>query len=362
MDTETVSSFKNSPCASLLVPCFNEEEALPMLLKLVRGVFTEKFGDDWELVLVDDGSRDRTPQIIHAEAARDKRIKGVLLSRNFGHQAALSAGLRFCRGRSVGIIDCDLQDPIEVLVELYRKVEEEGYDVAYGIRRKRQAPLLLKFAYKIFYKLMRGMSEHDWPVDAGDFCVMTGRCAGIINGLPENVRMIRGIRSWIGFRQIGVPYTRPRRVAGRSHYNLARLSRLALDAMVGFSTVPLRLASITGFVTGLVSLGFAMIFLLNRLVPEIFPFGYKIGVSPGIATLAVLVSFLGSVILICIGILGEYIAILLREVKGRPSAIVAQVTGAESDDGASGSASPAVPASSEPVVTTNASSTPRPYR
>lgn len=279
---------------------------------------------------MDDGSRDRTPQIIGAEAARDKRIKGVLLSRNFGHQAALATGLRFCRGRSVGIVDCDLQDPTEVLMELYRKVEEEGYDVAYGVRHNCQALLLLKFAHKIFYKLMHGMSEYDWLVDAGDFCVMTRRCAEMVNGLRKNMRMIRGIESWIGFRRFGVPYTRPKRVAGASHYNFWRLSRLALDAMVGFSTTPLRLATIMGFGVGIASLGLAGMFVLNRFVLGAFPFGYNLGANRGITTLAILVSFLGSAILICLGIIGEYVSILLKEVKGRPPAVVSEIIGLES--------------------------------
>lgn len=313
--------------ASLLVPCFNEEQSLPTLLDEVRHSFDAAFGESWELILVDDGSSDATAAIIASASQSCPRVKGVILSRNFGHQPALSAGLRYCSGRSIGIIDADLQDPIDVLMTMYRKIEEEDYDVVYGIRKKRDASFFLVFAYSAFYKLMSRISDHDWPRDAGDFCVMNKRCADIVNALPENVRMLRGMRSWIGFRQAGVPYERPKRAAGTSHYSFWKLSRLSLDAIIGFSTTPLRMASMLGFIGGLASLAIAFVFLLNRLAPNIFPFGYDLNVNPGITTLALLTSLLGSAILICIGILGEYIGIVLKEVKGRPTSLVAREIG-----------------------------------
>ena len=317
---------------SLLVPCFNEEQALPVMLDSVKRAFAA-FGDSWELILVDDGSTDRTADVIRKAAGADARIKGVVLSRNFGHQAALSAGLPFCRGEAVGVIDCDMQDPVDVLLEMYRLVEDGKCDIAFGIRQKRDAPLLLRAAYKIFYRLIGAVSDHPWPRDAGDFCVMARRCVDAIVALPERNRMLRGMRSWIGFHQIGVRYERPKRTVGQSHYNVWSLTRLALSGITGFSAAPLRLASVIGFLGGLASLLLAFVFLLNRFEPQIFPFGYNLNANPGLTTIAILISLIGSMILISIGILGEYIGVLLDEIKARPVALAKELIGVQETGG-----------------------------
>jgi dolichol-phosphate mannosyltransferase len=254
-------------------------------------------------------------------------LRGIFLSRNFGHQSALSIGLTYCDTDIVGILDCDLQDPVDVLLKLLDKVESGAAEVAFGIRNKRQAPGNLKFLYMVFYLFMARTSEHPWPRDAGDFCVMSRRVVEEINRLPERVRIIRGLRSWVGFRQIGVPYDRPKRAAGHTHYSYARLFRLALDAVVGFSILPLRLSSLFGLFFGLMSLLAGIFLLINRFFSGFEPFGYKIGVNPGLATIAILGTFLGSVILICLGVIGEYLGVLLKEMKGRPSAIVVDTVG-----------------------------------
>jgi dolichol-phosphate mannosyltransferase len=317
---------KSAPRISLLVPCFNEEQALPLLIELVKRAFV-KFDDAWELILVDDGSSDGSAAIIKQAAHADLRIKGIILSRNFGHQAALSAGLPFCRGKTVGIIDCDLQDPIDVLLTMYDLVEGGKCDIAFGIRAKREAPLFLRVSYAIFYKFINRFADHPWPKDAGDFCVMTRRCVETIVALPERSRMLRGIRSWIGFVQIGVPYERPKRIAGKSHYNFWSLTRLALAAIIGFSAAPLRLASIIGFFGGFLSFALAVVFLINRFVPGLFPFGYNLNVNPGLITIAILITLIGSMILLCIGILGEYIGVLLLEIKARPVTLTKELIG-----------------------------------
>ena len=315
-----------SPQRSLIVPCYNEQDALPILVRKVKEAFAAGKAA-WELLLIDDGSSDRTPQMIREFAADDPRIKGIILSRNFGHQPALSVGLAHCRGQSVGIIDCDLQDPVEILMKMYALVENGKCDVAYGIRERRDAPLVLRTAYRLFYEFISAAAEHPWPKDAGDFCVMSRRCVDTIIALPENMRMLRGMRSWIGFTQTGVPYERPRRVAGQSHYNYWRLTRLALSGIIGFSVAPLRLASIIGFAGGFLSLLLGLAFLINRLVPQLFPFGYNLNVSPGLASIAILISLIGSMTLICMGILGEYIGVVLTEIKGRPSALAKEFIG-----------------------------------
>ena len=298
---------------------------MPLLVEKVRQHFSERFGSDWELVLVDDGSIDGTTEQIRLLCATDPRIKGVLLSRNFGHQPAVSAGLQECGGHMVGIVDCDLQDPIEVLMELFRQVETEGYDVAFGVRARREGPLFLRFLYRTFYRLIAAFSDHPWQMDSGDFCAMNERTVGLIGSLPEKVRMLRGLRSWIGLKQIGLPYVRPRRVAGKSKYNLWRLSALGINAFVGFSSVPLRFASACGLLASVAAASLAFFFLANRLFPEIFPWGYALGANPGIATLAILVTLLGSMILICLGVIGEYVNLLVKEIKGRPGAIVSEI-------------------------------------
>ena len=313
------------PRASLLVACYNEADTLPLLIESVRQHLSERFDSCWELVLVDDGSSDGTTDQIRLLCASDSKIKGVILSRNFGHQAAVSTGLLECSGMMVGVVDCDLQDPIKVLMELFKKVETGVCDVAFGIRTKREGPILLRFLYRTFYRLITALSDHPWQLDSGDFCVMNRRALTLIGSLPEKVRMLRGLRSWIGLKQIGVPYKRPRRLVGKSKYNFWRLSALAIGAFVGFSSLPLRFASVCGVLSGSVALGLAFLFLSNRIFPEIFPWGYKLGANPGIATLAILAAMFCSMILVCLGVIGEYVNVLIKEVKGRPGAIVAEV-------------------------------------
>jgi len=298
------------------------------LFNTVKHVMNQRYGPgNWLLILVDDGSTDRTRELILNESRVNPDLRGIFLSRNFGHQSALSIGLTYCDTDIVGILDCDLQDPVDVLLKLLDKVESGAADVAFGIRNKREAPGNLKFLYMVFYLFMARTSEHPWPRDAGDFCVMSRRVVEEINRLPERVRIIRGLRSWVGFRQIGVPYDRPKRAAGHTHYSYARLFRLALDAVVGFSILPLRLSSLSGLFFGLMSLLAGIFLLINRFFSGFEPFGYKIGVNPGLATIAILGTFLGSVILICLGVIGEYLGVLLKEMKGRPSAIVVDTVG-----------------------------------
>jgi glycosyltransferase involved in cell wall biosynthesis len=235
--------------------------------------------------------------------------------------------MAYARGQYIGIMDCDLQDPVEVLVELYRACLADDLDVCLGIRRRRDAPVLLRAAYSLFYYVIERAADHDWPRDAGDFCVMSARCQRVLLSLPEQSRMLRGLRSWVGFRQSGIPYDRPARLHGTTKYNFRRLTALALQGLISFSTVPLRLASIIGAGMGIFSILFGVLILINRLFPRFSLLGYWVGANAGTATVLVFLAFALSVLFVRLGFLGEYLIVLLQEIKKRPPAIVASVVG-----------------------------------
>jgi len=311
---------------SLVVPCFNEEDVLPHFLDEVLPALGSVFDSKFEVIVVDDGSSDSTRDIIVSTNTIDSRVKGVFLSRNFGHQAAINAGLAFSRGKFSGVIDCDLQDPISVLIDMYLECKN-GIDVCYGVRDKRDAPIFLKLFYWLFYYLISKTSNHPWPRDAGDFCVLSRAAVNALMLLPERSRMLRGLRSWIGLSQKGFPYHRPRRNFGHSKYNFKKLFDLALLGFVGFSDAPLRLIGFSGVVVGLFSFVVMVAVIVNRIFPQFSLLGYWVGASPMAATLLVVFLFFMSLMFIFLGILGEYIRILLQEVKGRPIALVSGIVG-----------------------------------
>lgn len=312
---------------SVVVPCFNEEENIGILLGELVPALEAAAQARWEIILVDDGSRDGTGLKIAEANQRDPRIRGVLLSRNFGHQPALNAGLAYASGDYVGIMDADLQDPVEVLIRMFHRCLGQKMDVCYGVRAKREASLFLRASYRLFYKLMHLMAEHPWPLDAGDFCVMSRRVNQTLLQLPEGIRTLRGLRAWVGFHQGPEPYYRPKREAGKSKYNFLRLLSLAVSSMVDFSSLPLRLASATGMFMGILTLVAGGLFLVNRLFPSFTLLNYWIGINPGITTIILYISVLFSVLFFCLGIIGEYLALLIKEVKRRPTAIVGRVIG-----------------------------------
>ncbi|HOE96958.1 MAG TPA: glycosyltransferase family 2 protein [Candidatus Sumerlaeota bacterium] len=301
---------------SVVIPVYNEAENLRELHRRLTAAL-EPLALEYEILLVDDHSRDETPRIILELATADRRVRSLRFSRNFGHQMALSAGLRYARGEIVVMMDGDLQDPPEVLPDLLRKIRDEDWDVVYAIRRRRKESLVYRTLYKGFYRILSRMSYIDIPVDAGDFCAMRRCVADALNALPECNRFLRGLRAWVGFRQTGLEYERQARHAGEAKYTLAALLRLAFDGIFTFSYVPLRVAMWFGFVISSLGLLYAVYLVWARLVHHSFT-----GVLTGWTTLVVAVMVLGGLQMMLIGIVGEYIGRIFEETKRRPPYIV----------------------------------------
>ena len=315
------------PKFCVVIPCFNEQESIPVLVEKLTPVLEEATLGDWQILFVDDGSKDATARLIWELHAKDARFNGIRLSRNFGHQPAVWTGIQNARAACIGVIDCDLQDPPEVLIQLYQKVAKEGFDICAGVRGKREeSPWWLRAAYLVFYRLMRFMAEHDYTLDSGDFCVFNAQVHTALCRLNEATPVHRGLRSWVGFKQTTVTYQRPPRQHGVSKYNLARLAVLAVNNLVNFSTAPLRFATWVGLTMGFLTLVAAGLFLINRLFPAFSILGYHVGANAGTATLVLYLSFIASALFFCLGIMGEYLAVIIKEVKRRPVALVAEKT------------------------------------
>ena len=299
---------------SVVTPMYDEEDTAREFYARVVAALD---GVDFELVVVDDGSKDGTAAILQELAAADDRVKVVLLSRNFGHQPALTAGLEHARGDAVVMIDSDLQDPPELIPELVERWRE-GYDVVYGERVDREGRRLMRWAYKRFYRLLRRVSYIDVPVDAGDFGLMDRRAVDVVNELPEKQRFLRGLRAWVGFRQTGVPYVRPERMFGVSTNSLRKNFGWARRAIVSFSYAPLDfIISMALLVVGASALALLVSIGLKIAFPSVAP--------KGATTLIVLVLFIGGMQLLCISIVGSYLAAMFEEVKSRPAYVVDEI-------------------------------------
>jgi dolichol-phosphate mannosyltransferase len=304
---------------SIVLPAFNEQEVLP----LAHARFTAMadrlgaLGLDYELLFINDGSVDQTPDILDDLAVRDARVRAVHLTRNFGHQAAITAGIELARGDVVAIMDCDLQDPPEVLPRFLEKWRE-GYQVVYAVRRNRKEWFGKRAAYWAFYRLMALTAEMDIPLDSGDFCLMDRRAVDLLNSLPERQRFVRGLRTWVGLKQTGLAYDRDIRAAGVPQYTFSKLLKLAADGLVSFSSAPLRMVTRMGMLCALASL----LFLIWVLIDGVF---HLTDFERGWPSLAALVLFVGAVQLVSLGIIGEYLGRIFAEVKGRPSFLVARI-------------------------------------
>jgi polyisoprenyl-phosphate glycosyltransferase len=306
------------PKLSFVLPIFNEEDVLPELDRRLRALLADLpgVGESWEVIFVDDGSRDRSREILRGLAGGEPRYKLVALSRNFGHQAAITAGMDHAEGEAVVVMDADLQDPPEVvraMVDRWR----EGYDVVYGVRTRREGETFFKrFTAAVFYRILRALLGVSFPVDAGDFRLMSRPVVLTLRALREQHRFIRGLVAWVGFRQVEVKYERPARFAGETKFSLRKMLRFAIDGITSFSPVPLRAATWLGLVAGLVGLATAAWALYVKLQVK--------GVVPGWTTIMILVALSSSVQLLMIGVLGEYVGRIYEEVKRRPLYVVAE--------------------------------------
>lgn len=285
---------------SIVIPVYNEARALPELeLRLLQTLPTLGF-ESVEVLLVSDGSTDGSNEHIRELAARDRRFRGVMLSRNFGHQAAISTGIDLARGDAVAVMDADLQDPPEVLTDLLQALDA-GADVAYGVRRRRKEGIFKRGAYATFYRILRSISSVPIPLHSGDFCVMRSEVVDALRKLPEATRFVRGLRAWVGFRQVGIEYERHARFADKPRYTLGQLVQLAYDGLFSFSTLPIRVIQLLGFLVSSVALVVAVYYLIWSLAePERFPQGF--------ATITISIWLLSGIQLLFLGIVGEYVA------------------------------------------------------
>jgi dolichol-phosphate mannosyltransferase len=301
---------------------YNEAEGIAEFVRQVH-VAVDPLGVPWELVLVNDGSRDASLQVATGLAANDPAVRVVSFSRNFGHEAASTAGLRYARGRAVVLIDSDLQDPPTVIPEMFAKWRE-GFQVVYGVRSKRnEETALKKLTSWIFYRLMRRLAKIDLPKDTGDFRLMDRKVVDAFNALPERNRFVRGMICWTGFRTTGVPFIRAPRFAGKTKYNYVKLIRLALDSITGFTTAPLKIATWLGILVSVAALLWILVVVFQ------FFFWKTATGEPyrpaGFTFLAIAVLFLGGVQIFLIGLVGEYLARTYEQVQGRPLYIVSDL-------------------------------------
>jgi dolichol-phosphate mannosyltransferase len=314
------------PSLSIVVPCFNEEIVLPLLFERLTSA-AESWGLDFEVICVDDGSQDRTWELVRAQAETDPRWRGLSFARNFGHQTAVSAGLFHAKGEAIVIIDADLQDPPEEIAKLIAKWRE-GFEVVFAVRKKRSDPLLKSILAWGFYRVISKLSPLSLPTDAGDFCLLDRKVVDILKSLPEQHRYLRGLRSWCGFRQAAVEFEREPRAAGAPHYTFKRSLKLALDGLFSFSAAPLHLATHLGLlVSSFAFLGAVFTFLQKIFSRQFARIGLEPG--PGFPMVVISILFMGGVQLICLGILGEYVGRIYDEVKGRPLWVIRDSKGIE---------------------------------
>jgi dolichol-phosphate mannosyltransferase len=297
---------------SVVVPLYNEEESIKELHRRLD-LAMKSMAVPYEILFVNDGSRDATPTLIDLLQANDRNLVGVHISRNFGHQAAVSAGIDHSRGDAVIVMDGDLQDPPEVLAQFVEKWRE-GFDVVYAVRRNRKEALPKRLGYYLFYRVLNAICDLDVPLDSGDFCLMDRKVVDVLKHLPERMRFIRGLRSFAGFRQVGLACDRAARERGEPKYTYRALVGLAIDGLVSFSSYPLRLVT---------RLGLAAIFLTTILLFWVLIDAFINRSAPrGWASTIVVVLFMGAIQLFSIGIIGEYIRLIFLEVKQRPTYIV----------------------------------------
>jgi polyisoprenyl-phosphate glycosyltransferase len=302
------------PELSIVIPFLNEEHVLPLLRERLESI--QNRPSHWELLFVSDGSSDGSSRFIETWASKDPSVKLIVLTRNFGHQNAVSAGLSFASGDCVGIMDADLQDEPEILLDMYRTLRREKVDIVYAVRAARHEPKIKRFFYFVFYRLYRYLADTPVQADSGDFCVMNRRAVRLLLSLPEKLRFVRGLRAWTGLPSKPFPISRPARAAGRPQYSLSKLTTLAFSGLTSFSTRPLRVGLVCGSILCLGAIIGAVIYLGIALFTNIHL------AAPGFSTLVIVLLFSNGLIFLYLGVLGEYIGQMFMEVKARPSFIV----------------------------------------
>jgi len=301
---------------SVIVPVYNEEANLPLLRERLSGVLAGLAGEDWEILFVNDGSRDGSMGLLRQFAREDARLRYVNFSRNFGHQIAVWAGLDRARGQAIAIIDADLQDPPEVIGDLYAKMQE-GFEVVYARRRRREGESAMKLVTaRAFYRILASITSVEIPVDTGDFRIVDRKVVEVLRKMGEHNKFIRGQIAWIGFRQTYVEYDRQSRHGGTTGYTYSKMLRFALDGITSFSDFPLKLASFIGFFVAGIAFIIGLYALYSRFVLNDY--------VPGWASLMLTVLFLGGVQLFSLGIIGEYLSRISTDVKNRPLYVVAE--------------------------------------
>jgi polyisoprenyl-phosphate glycosyltransferase len=304
----------NQPELSIIIPFLNEKGVLPLLRERLEKLTNRPAA--WELLFVSDGSTDGSAEFIEAWAQTDPSVKLVMLTRNFGHQNAISAGLSFASGKCVGIMDADLQDEPEVLLEMYQVLLAEKVDVVYAVRSSRRETKVKRFLYFVFYRLYLFLADSPVQVDSGDFCVMSRRASQLLLSLPEKIRFVRGLRAWLGLPRRPFPVSRAPRAAGDPQYSLRKLVRLAFSGLTSFSTRPLRVGLVCGSFLCLGAIVAALIYAGIALFTDIHI------AAPGFSTLVIILLFSNGLIFLYLGILGEYIGQMFMEVKARPPFII----------------------------------------
>jgi polyisoprenyl-phosphate glycosyltransferase len=301
---------------SAVIACYRDAQAVPFMHERLTAVF-KKIGVDYEIIFVNDCSPDNAREVLTELAAKDKKVVVINHTRNFGSQSAFTSGMQISTGDAVILLDGDLQDPPELIEPFYQKWQE-GYEVVYGVRIKRKATLFLQFAYKAFYRLFRAAAYVPIPLDAGDFSLLDRRVVNALDSMPETNRFLRGLRTWVGFRQTGVPYVRPERMFGRTTNNLMRNLGWARKAIFSFSYAPLDLIAFLAIVMVALSLLYIMVQLAVRIfAPQLVPSGFT--------TLIILMLLMGGIQLLCLSIIGSYLAHIYDEVKRRPPFIVESI-------------------------------------
>lgn len=314
-------SMRKPQLLSVIIPCYNEEEVISETMKRMKAFCDDLQDLDIEMIFVDDGSRDRTRELLKAYSAADPRIKLIAFARNFGHQIAVTAGIDAANGDAVVLIDADLQDPPEVVHQMIAKWRE-GYDVVYGTRTEREGESAFKLrTARSFYRLLNKLSDVAIPLDTGDFRLMSRNVVDTLRAMPERDRFVRGMVSWVGFRQVALPYSRARRFAGVSKYPLTKMLRFATDGILSFSTKPLQMSVAMGMACATVAMLGIVYALVLRLFTSIWVEGWT--------ALMIAVLFIGGVQLICVGILGEYVGRIYNEIKHRPLYVVQEYLGFE---------------------------------